>query len=217
MNSRVMGLDRAARWHSLRLPWLAIALLGVVQVLIAHSLFQDWLHMQPCEQCVYIRFGNIVMAVGALTVALRPESIFFKITGSFVAALGIGYTIACAQKLIAIHNAVHSDDVADMFGLAGCSMQPHYPFGLPLDRWSPSWFAPTGDCGLDAPVVAFDARLSELQRWFIELYQASDGWYLIPQWRFMNMAECCLVISIVCALFLAWLWMGWAVSRARQE
>lgn len=108
----------------------------------------------------------------------------------------------CSWKLIGIHDAVHSDDPMAMFGMQGCSTEPHFPFGLPLEKWAPAWFQPTGDCGYDAPVVPDGATLSSLQQWFIELYQSSDGWYLIPAWKFMDMASCCLLACIVAAIFL---------------
>lgn len=98
-----------------------------------------------------------------------------------------------------------------MFGMQGCSTEPHFPFGLPLEKWAPAWFQPTGDCGYDAPVVPDGAVLSDLQRWFIELYQSSDGWYLIPQWKFMDMASCCLLACVVAAIFLAAMIFGWVM------
>ena len=75
-----------------------------------------------------------------------------------------------------------------MFGMQGCSTEPTYHFGLPLDKWAPDWFKQTGDCGYDAPVVPDGTQLGDFQRWLIEVYQASDGWYLF-RWKFMDMAE----------------------------
>ena len=134
-----------------------------------------------------------------------------KIVGYVVSLYGLIYTIMCSWKLIGIHDAVHSDDPMAMFGMQGCSTEPHFPFGLPLEKWAPAWFQPTGDCGYDAPVVPDGAVLSDLQRWFIELYQSSDGWYLIPQWKFMDMASCCLLACIVAAIFLAAMIFGWVM------
>ena len=131
--------------------------------------------------------------------------------GYVISLYGLVYTIMCSWKLIGIHDAVHSDDPMAMFGMQGCSTEPHFPFGLPLEKWAPAWFQPTGDCGYDAPVVPDGAVLSDLQRWFIELYQSSDGWYLIPQWKFMDMASCCLLACIVAAIFLAAMIFGWVM------
>ena len=132
----------------------------------------------------------------------QPQGLWAKIAGYVITIYGLIYTIMCSWKLIGIHDAVHSDDPMAMFGMQGCSTEPHFPFGLPLEKWAPAWFQPTGDCGYDAPVVPDGAMLSSLQQWFIELYQSSDGWYLIPAWKFMDMASCCLLACIVAAIFL---------------
>lgn len=189
-------------WQSTRYPWCIIAVAMVLMVLIAHYVFQNWMHMQPCEQCVYIRFGNLVMALGCLLAIINPKSLLLKLIAYAVTLYGLVYTVICSVTLIRIHHAVHSDDPTAMFGLQGCSTQPHYPLGLPLQDLAPDWFLPTGDCGYDAPVVAAGTQLGHLQAWFIELYQSYDGWYLIPQWHFLSMAECCLLACAVVALFL---------------
>lgn len=103
-----------------------------------------------------------------------------------------------------------------MFGMQGCSTEPHFPFGLPLEKWAPDWFQPTGDCGYDAPVVPDGVELGALQRWFIELYQSYDGWYLIPQWKFMDMASCCLLACIVAAAFIAAMLFGWGARLTKK-
>ena len=209
-NLRRDPINTLSHWQDGRFPWLLFAITSILLVLIAHNVFQIWMHMLPCEQCVYIRYGNLVMALGALIVAIKPTVVWSKIVGCAIFIYGLVYTAYCSIKLVRIHDAVHSDDPMAMFGMQGCSTEPKYHFGLPLDKWAPEWFKPTGDCGYDAPMPAEDVELSSLQQWFIELYQASDGWYLIPQWKFMDMAECCL-LACVCyavvfiAIIFAWL------------
>ena len=83
-----------------------------------------------------------------------------------------------------------------IFGVQGCLIQPRYPFNLPLHEWAFDWFLPTGDCGYDNPVVPDGAALDALQRYFIDIY--SDGWYLVPSIKFMNMAQCTLLGFGVC-------------------
>lgn len=204
-------VNTLADWQDSRWPWGIIAFAMIAMVLLAHYVFQDWMHMLPCEQCVYIRYGNLVMALGCIIAMINPKALWAKIVGYVVSLYGLIYTIMCSWKLIGIHDAVHSDDPMAMFGMQGCSTEPHFPFGLPLEQWAPAWFQPTGDCGYDAPVVPDGAVLSDLQRWFIELYQSSDGWYLIPQWKFMDMASCCLLACIVAAIFLAAMIFGWVM------
>ena len=200
-----------ADWQETREPWILFGVTSIILVLLAHYLFQGWLYMLPCEQCVYIRYGNIVMAIGAFLITINPKQALLKIAGIGVFLYGLIYTMICSWKLMGIHDAVHSDDPMAMFGMQGCSTEPTYHFGLPLDKWAPDWFKQTGDCGYDAPVVPDGVELGALQRWFIELYQSSDGWYLIPQWKFMDMASCCLLACIVAAIFLAAMIFGWVM------
>ena len=204
--------ETLAQWQNTRTPWATIAIAMVLMVLIAHYVFQEWLHMLPCEQCVYIRYGNLVMALGCVIAMINPKWLITKVLGYGVTIYGLLYTVACSWKLIKIHHAVHSDDLEAMFGMQGCSLEPKYPFGLPLEKWAPDWFQPTGDCGYDAPVVPNGVDLSGLQAWFIEWYQSYDGWYLIPQWKFLSMAECCLLACAVVALFLLAMLAGFVHS-----
>ena len=205
-----------ADWQDSRWPWGIIAFAMVAMVLLAHYVFQDWMHMLPCEQCVYIRYGNIVMAIGAFLITINPKQALLKIAGIGVFLYGLIYTMICSWKLMGIHDAVHSDDPMAMFGMQGCSTEPTYHFGLPLDKWAPDWFKQTGDCGYDAPVVPDGVELGALQRWFIELYQSYDGWYLIPQWKFMDMAECCMLACVCYAALLLVLLAAWGMRAMKK-
>ena len=196
-----------ADWQDMRWPLVLMAAVCVLLVLVAHYMFQVWLYMAPCEQCVYIRFGFLVMAIGGLICVINPKNLILKVLGYAFAFAGAIYGLKCSVKLEAIHHAIHSDDPTAMFGMQGCSTDPHYPFDLPLAQWAPDWFKPTGDCGYDLAVVPDGTQLSSLQQWFIDMYNSSDSWYLIPKWKFMSMAQCCelafgfmLVILVIMAL-----------------
>lgn len=206
---RKQPIKTLSNWQNTRWPWGIMALTMVALVLIAHYVFQDWLHMAPCEQCVYIRYGNLVVALGGLIALIDPKKVWTKICGYAVAFYGLIYTSICSLKLIKIHAAVHSDDPSAMFGVQGCSTDPSFPFGLPLAEWAPDWFKPTGDCGYDSPMPGEGVELSGLQQYFVDLYQSTDGWYLIPQWHFMDMAQCCLLACTVCSLILVMMFLSW--------
>lgn len=199
-------------WQNTRTPWIIMTSTMIALVLIAHYVFQDWMHMAPCEQCVYIRFGNLVIALGGLIALIDPKKVWTKLCGYALAFGGLIYTALCCFRLMKIHAAVHSDDPAAMFGVQGCSTDPSFPFGLPLAQWAPDWFKPTGDCGYDSPMPPEGVDLSALQQFFIDLYQQSDGWYLVPQWKFMDMAECCLLACAVCAFILAAMLIAWTIQ-----
>ena len=35
--------------------------------------------------------------------------------------------------------------------------------------------------------------LSSAQQFLINMYNSADSWYLIPAWKFMSMAQCCIL------------------------
>ncbi len=149
--------------------------------------------MKPCEQCVYIRFGFLVVALGALITVINPKNLILKLVGLVVSVYGAVYGLMCSFKLSSIHHAIHGDDMEAVFGMQGCSLEPKYPFGLPLEKWAPDWFLPTGDCGYDTAVVPDGTVLSSAQQFLINMYNSADSWYLIPAWKFMSMAQCCIL------------------------
>ena len=67
-------LDRIGLFSQTRWPWLVIAILSAGLVLIAHNVFQVWLYMKPCEQCVYIRFAFLCMTFGCLFTLAWPKA-----------------------------------------------------------------------------------------------------------------------------------------------
>ena len=182
-----------ARWSDMRWPWLLIIFLSCALVVIAHNVFQVWLYMKPCEQCVYIRFGFLVVALGALITVINPKNLILKLVGLVVSVYGAVYGLMCSFKLSAIHHAIPGDDMEAVFGMQGCSLEPKYPFGLALEKWAPDWFLPTGDCGYDTAVVPDGTVLSSAQQFLINMYNSADSWYLIPAWKFMSMAQCCIL------------------------
>ena len=138
------------------------------------------------------------MALGGLIAIINPKNLLLALAGYLLAFWGAIQGIMYSVKLIKIHDAVHGDDP---FGVQGCSTEPHYPFGLPLERWAPDWFLPTGDCGYDNPLVPEGVTLDGFQKYLVDLY--GDGWYLIPSSKFMSMADCTLIGFGVCFVVLA--------------
>ena len=195
-------IEEIKRASSKRWPWVLIIVLSCSLVVLAHNVFQVWLYMKPCEQCVYIRFGFLVIALGALVVCINPKNLAVRLFGSAIAIYGCIYGLMCSMKLSSIHHAIHGDDMEAVFGMQGCSLEPHYPLGLPLEKWAPDWFLPTGDCGYDTAVVPDGTVLSDAQRFLIDMYNSSDGWYLVPAWKFMSMAQCCMLAFAVALLLI---------------
>ena len=189
---------KMAKFQDSRISWAVLVFVSVALVVIAHSLFQNYAYMPPCEQCVYIRFAFLCMALGGVIAMINPKNLLFALVGYVFAFWGAVQGIMYSVKLAKIHDAVHGDDP---FGVQGCSTEPHYPFGLPLEKWAPDWFMPTGDCGYDSPMVPDGVVLSDLQKNIVDLY--ADGWYLVPSSKFMSMADCTLLGFGVCFVVLA--------------
>lgn len=187
-----------AKFQDSRISWAVLVFVSVALVVIAHSLFQNYAYMPPCEQCVYIRFAFLCMALGGVIAIINPKNLLFALVGYVFAFWGAVQGIMYSVKLAKIHDAVHGDDP---FGVQGCSTEPHYPFGLPLEKWAPDWFMPTGDCGYDSPMVPDGVVLSDLQKSIVDLY--ADGWYFVPSSKFMSMADCTLLGFSVCFVVLA--------------
>ena len=198
-----------------RTPWLLVACAALFLVVFAHAVFQKWLFMEPCEQCVYIRFAFVVVALGTLIVAANPKCLFLSVLGIAISLYGALYGLLCSLQLSRIHAAMHDSDADAIFGLEGCSTTTHYPLDLPLDKWLPDWFAASGECGIDTPVVPPDAVLSNLQSFFIALYNDAGGWYLIPTQHWLNMAQCCAIFSVLFALVIAVFGFGLALGARR--
>ena len=195
-------IGEIAHWSDKRWPWALIIFLSCALVVLAHNVFQVWLYMKPCEQCVYIRFGFLVIALGALVTIINPKNLWLRLVGLVVGVYGCIYGLKCSLKLSSIHHAIHGDDMDAVFGMQGCSLEPHYHFGLPLEKWAPDWFLPTGDCGYDTAVVPDGTILSDAQRFLIDMYNSADSWYLVPAWKFMSLAQCCLLAFTVALLMI---------------
>lgn len=195
-----------------RFLWILMAAVSLLMVIVAHSVFQVWLFMRPCEQCVYVRFAFFCMVFGGAVAAISPRNIVLKLTGYIFGFWGIIQGLKYNFKLDKIHHAAHSDDV---FGVQGCNPEPTFPFHLPLDRWSPEWFKPTGDCGYDNPIIPDGATLSTLQQAITDFYK--DGWYLWPPSHFLNMAQVLLIVFGVCLVFLSVSAICWLVTTVRNH
>jgi len=201
-----------ARWQDSRFLWLLMAGMSLFMVILAHSVFQKWLYMKPCEQCVYIRFAFFAMVIGGFVTAINPKNAVLKVIGYVFAIYGSVKGVLWSLKLNKIHHVAHSDDP---FGVQGCSTDPSFPFGLPLAEWSPEWFKPTGDCGFDNPIVPDGAVLSSMQQWLVDFYR--DGWYLWPPSHFMNMAQCTVITFGVILLVLIICAAAWIIHSIRGK
>lgn len=204
---------RVARWQDSRSTWLVMAFCCLGLVGIGHYVLERYIYMQPCEQCVYIRYAFLVIALGGFIAAIQPSNKALKTMGYVLAFYGAIRGIMFSLRLCDIHYAAHSDEL--IFGVQGCSALPYFDFGLPLDRWIPSLFRPVGDCGFDSPIVPNDVALSGFQKWLIDLY--AQGWYLIPSEQFGNMAQCCLFAFGLCCVCLGAMLLAYLIESTSPD
>ena len=181
-------LFRICAWQNSAKPWIYLIFVCALLIIIAHYFFQEYLFMAPCEQCVYIRLAFFVILLGAILGTICGGNLLLKFCAYGVCFVGALYGIARSIYLYKVHSAI-LDKLP--FGVHGCSFKPNFPLNLPLDEWFPSLFKPTGDCGLDAPIVPLGTSLDPIQSFFVDLY--SNGWYLIPSAKFGTMAECMIL------------------------
>lgn len=186
---------------NLRFIWFLLFIFMFLLVLFSHYFFQIYLFMQPCEYCVYIRFVMLLVSFSSLIIFIYPNKVTKFIFFSFIFyAIFMGFYYS--YILNSIHIAVHSDDLFS--NSINCFKNPKFPFGLKLDNILPSFFKPEGICGIDNPYVLESSNLSKIQEFFVGTKANSyndgfysNGWYLIPSLKFINMAKACFIIFFV--------------------
>lgn len=190
---------------------LFIVAVCVISLLISNLFFQKYLFMQPCEQCVYIRFYFCIITFGAL-IAI-PKWLLNKIFGFAFIFYGAFSGIYHSIILNRIHSVIN--DNGNIFGFSGCSLIPRFPFHLALNDWFPSLFTISGDCGIDIPKIPSNVKLDSIQQYFTSLY--SNGWYLIPQFKMLNMAQCCMIIFGLIAILALIVCVRIITTRLREK
>ncbi|WP_086240656.1 disulfide bond formation protein B [Campylobacter devanensis] len=172
--------------------WIYIGIFMLFCVGVAHFIFQNYLYMRPCVQCIYIRYYMIIAGFGAIFIAIFYKQILLYIFGVLVFGYGAICGLLESLKLNTIHQAIAN---ANPFGVKGCLDRPIFELKIAWDEILPSLFKATGQCGLDMPMVPTDIRLDAIQDYFVSLYQ--DGWYLIPSLKLINMAQISIIIFSV--------------------
>ena len=80
--------EKIAKFGDSRLPWAILIAVSAGLVILAHSLFQKYVYMPPCEQCVYIRFAFLCMALGGLVAIINPKNLLLAALGYLLAFWG---------------------------------------------------------------------------------------------------------------------------------
>jgi len=196
--------------------WFFLALIAFIPVLIAHYFFQNYLYMRPCEHCVYLRLDMLFIAFGAFLCFVYPKSKILKVLAFILIFYGVFMGIKHSLILQKIYAMVLEEN--PFGGIEGCKNIPQFIFNLPLHEWFKGWFLPSGECGNDKPFVLEGTILSPLQEFFIGqapyfqngLY--SKGWFLIPQYSFINMAQFCFLLFLFVGVLSILLFLGFVLK-----
>lgn len=133
------------RWQDQRPIWLLGGGAALGLEIFSWAYFQNFLNLDPCELCVYIRFSMVVIFVGAAFSAIRPANVFFKAAGYAVVVWGMVRGLSWDLTLAADYIKAAEDPWSVL-----CSdATARFPLGLPLSEWLPGHFAPVADCGED--------------------------------------------------------------------
>ncbi|MDO4626094.1 MAG: disulfide bond formation protein DsbB [Pasteurellaceae bacterium] len=100
--------------------------------------FQYGMDLRPCVMCIYERVAIFVIAFSGLIGCLLPQYLLWRLF-----ALAIGLAGAIKGLMLAIK---HVNYQLHPSPLNQCTYLPEFPDTLPLDKWLPSLFQPTGVC-----------------------------------------------------------------------
>lgn len=172
--------------------WFTLAIVPIGLLLLSHFVFVKWLYMRPCTECVYIRFAFFLCAILFVTGGLLAKYRYARYVNSFASCGALIYGLQHSIVLLSTEGA----------GTCAITTEPFSLFGF--EKIFPVLFNPTGECGFTAPFVPHDVTLSGLQGYLVNLYNAAEGWYLIPQWQLGSMAGCSfmlLFLLLLCVLY----------------
>lgn len=117
--------------------WFLLSLSGIL--LEATALyFQYGMGLQPCVMCIYERVALLGIIFAGLIGMIYPQSMLLRLF-----ALAIGLWGAIKGLLLALE---HLDIQLYPAPWKQCSAFAEFPQTLPLDKWIPAMFHPTGSC-----------------------------------------------------------------------
>lgn len=100
--------------------------------------FQHGMGLNPCVMCIYERVAIVGIMFSGLVGIIAPKWLVLRIL-----ALLIGLGSAIKGLLLTIK---HLDYQLNPGPWNQCAMIPDFPQTLPLDKWFPNVFMPSGSC-----------------------------------------------------------------------
>lgn len=153
---------KIADWQERRFLWLLGGITALVLDLIAIFFFQGYLKLDACEMCVYIRVSMLVIFIGAMITAIYPKQLILRVFGYATVIWAIFKGIEWSWTLVRASAQYKINPFASTCSMTNLS----FPLGLPLDKWLPSVFAPTGICGeVDWSFLSLD-----MGQWMLVIY-----------------------------------------------
>ncbi|MEH8018465.1 disulfide bond formation protein DsbB [Rheinheimera muenzenbergensis] len=123
------------RWGWLLLMLSCLGLLGTALY------FQYGLNMQPCIKCINVRAAFAAILLASVIGFLAPRLALSRILALLAMLVAAIFGAMQAQELLDIEQLLAEG------GFFSCSLFAEFPSWLPLDKWLPAIFEPTGSCG----------------------------------------------------------------------
>ncbi|MDG6895620.1 disulfide bond formation protein DsbB [Volucribacter amazonae] len=120
-----------------RLGWLLLLISALILELTA-LYFQHGMALQPCVLCIYERVALFGVLIAGAVGLIAPQFLITRLI-----AIAVGLASAIKGLLIALK---HVDYQMNPAPWKQCSVFADFPETLPLDKWFPFMFKPTGTC-----------------------------------------------------------------------
>ncbi|MGY5449655.1 disulfide bond formation protein DsbB [Agarivorans sp. MS3-6] len=120
-----------------RKPWFLL-FVGSLSLELCALFFQHVMKLDPCVMCIYERVAMFGLMAAGLVGCIAPKYLIVRLTafGLWLASAGWGLQLAIT----------HTDYQMNPNPFATCDFFANFPEWMPLDKWIPWLFNPTGFC-----------------------------------------------------------------------
>lgn len=120
-----------------RSSW-TLLLVSALFLEICAMVFQHGLGLSPCVMCIYERIATLGFMAAALIALINPQWLLLRWMGLLIWGFSAIRGLQLALK--------HVDYLLHPSPFNTCSLFPDFPSWLPLDGWTPWFFAAYADC-----------------------------------------------------------------------
>ncbi len=163
---------------STRLAWGLLSLSALLFELCG-LFFQHVMGLPPCVMCIYERVAFLGIALAGLLGMLQPRLWPLR----WAALLLWGYSSLQGLQL----SLQHVDYQMNPSPFNTCSLFAEFPTWLPLDRWLPWLFNPTGDCA----EIQWQFLGWSMPQWLVLIFGAYLAVFLIIALANLTKGRCC--------------------------